>query len=355
MNKKLIIYLTFIGLIFILSNCKKDEAKVELLSNIVAPQLTLPADLILYRAQSSDTLVFAGKPVNPGFHASANYFLEACETGNNFKDSLQLYSGIQDSVIKIPVNVFDAILIKKLPTDVVSSVDFRIRSVLITDAGTGAKSIVSISDTKTSDVRTYGPPTLALTTAGTVQGISSPSDNKVYKGWIYTDGTPFRFTNKDNSKIYGGVGGVLTENGANITLPAGGYNFTVNMTNMSSITFVSEDVTIGIIGDAAGGWASDTHMIYDFTDQTWNLTKNITAGGIKFRTTGVWSSYNVAYRPNAHNLNNLYQSNGKLNGVILESDLGDSQNIDDIDPGNYAIKLYLNTNPWKVVFTPTTK
>jgi hypothetical protein len=41
-------------------------------------------------------------------------------------------------------------------------------------------------------------------------------------------------------------------------------------------------------------------------------------------------------------LNNLYQNDGKT----------DSQNIDNIDPGKYNIKLYLETKPMKVVFTP---
>ena len=43
-----------------------------------------------------------------------------------------------------------------------------------------------------------------------------------------------------------------------------------------------------------------------------------------------------------NDLNNLYQS---VSGA-------DSQNIDNIAPGKYNIKLYLETTPMKVVFTP---
>ena len=103
------------------------------------------------------------------------------------------------------------------------------------------------------------------------------------------------------------------------------------------------DVTIGIIGDAVGGWSDDTKMIWDFTDHTWNITKTVTAGGIKFRTHNSWAAVNVAYNPKGHDLNNLYQNDGKT----------DSANIDDIAPGKYNIKLFLETTPMKAVFTPT--
>jgi len=56
----------------------------------------------------------------------------------------------------------------------------------------------------------------------------------------------------------------------------------------------------------------------------------------------------VAYDPNGHDVNNLYQSNSRPGG-------GDSQNIDDIAAGTYDIKLFLNTTPMKVIFTPVAK
>ena len=91
--------------------------------------------------------------------------------------------------------------------------------------------------------------------------------------------------------------GILTENGPAITLPAGGYDITVDMTDASQIKMTSKDVTIGIIGDAVGGWDNDTKMVFSFTDRTWNITQTVTAGGLKFRTHGGWAGVNVAYNP----------------------------------------------------------
>jgi hypothetical protein len=346
MNKKIFIYLTFIGLIGLLFSCKKDETKAVLSDNPNAPTISSVPNLTLKRANGVNVLEFVGTAVNPGFQASATYYLEVCAKGNNFQDALLILSDKQDLSMKITVAALDGILLTKFPADQVSSLDFRIRSVLSLSSGTG--SFVYSSAAKTVDVTTYGPPTLSFTVAGKLQGVVSAADNKVYTGWIYTDGTAFQFTNNDDGKKYGGVlaaGAVscdLTENGPAIMLPAGAYNMTTDI-NTGKMKMTIADVTIGIIGDAVGGWDNDTKMVYNFTDHTWNITKTVTAGGIKFRTHNSWAAVNVGYNPAGHDLNNLYQNDGKT----------DSQDIKDVAPGKYNIKLYLETTPMKVVFTPT--
>ena len=348
MNKKIFIYLTFIGLIGLLFSCKKDETKAILSDSPIAPVLQTVPDLTLKRVNGTNMLTFVGTALNPGFKASITYFLEACAKGSAFADPIAIVSDKQDLSLKISVADLDGILLKKFPADQVTSLDFRIRSVLSLSSGTGSYEYSSAI--KSADVTTYGPPTLAFTVAGKLQGVVSAADNKVYVGWIYTDGTPFQFTNNDDGKKYGGVlasGDVscpLTENGPAIALPAGAYNMTVDI-NSGKMTMKIADVTIGIIGDAVGGWSDDTKMVWNFTDHTWNITKTVTAGGIKFRTHNSWAAVNVGYSPNTppgHTLSNLYQNDGHT----------DSQNIDNIAPGNYTIKLYLETSPMKAVFTP---
>jgi len=346
MNKKIFIYLTFIGLIGLLFSCEKEGTKAVLLDSPIAPTITTVPDLTLKRANGLNVLEFIGTPVNAGFQASATYYLEACVKGNNFVDVLSLLSDVQDLSMKITVADLDAKLLTKFPADKVSTVDFRIRSVLSLSSGTGSYEYSSA--VKSIDATTYGPPTLGLTVAGTAQGITSPADNKIYTGWVYTDGTAFQFTNKDDSKKYGGVLPAdaltcpLTENGPAIALGAGAYNITADI-NSGVMKMTIADVTIGIIGDAVGGWDNDTKMVYNFTDHTWNVTKTVTAGGLKFRTHNSWAAVNIAYNPKGHDLNNLYQNDGTT----------DSANIDDIAPGKYIIKLFLETTPKKVVFTPT--
>ena len=352
MNKRIFKYLTFIGLIGLLFSCEKEGTKAVLLDSPIASTITTVPDLTLKRASGLNVLEFIGTPVDAGFQASATYYLEACAKGNNFVDVLSLLSDVQDLSMKITVADLDAKLLTKFPADMVSTVDFRIRSVLSLSSGTG--SFEYSSAVKSVDATTYGPPTLALTVAGTEQGITSPGDNKIYTGWVYTDGTAFQFTNKDDGKKYGGVLPAdaltcpLTENGAAIALGAGAYNFTADI-NLSVMKMTIADVTIGIIGDAtngvggvADGWSRDIKMIWNFTDHTWNVNIKIGAGGLKFRTHNSWTAVNVAYNPKGHDLNNLYQNDGTT----------DSQNIDNITPGTYNVKLYLDIKPMKVVFTP---
>ena len=346
MNKKIFIYLTFIGLIGLLFSCQKDETKAVLLDNPIAPTISSVPNLTLKRTNGVNMLEFVGTAVDPGFQASVTYYLEACAKGTNFADPILIASDKQCLSLKISVGDLDGILLKKFPADQISSVDFRIRSVLSLSSGTG--SYVYSSPVKNADVTLYGPPTLSFTVASKLQGVVSAADNKVYIGWIYTDGTAFQFTNNDDGKKYGGVlaaGAIscdLTEGGPAIKLDAGAYNMTVDI-NTGKMKMTIADVTIGIIGDAVGGWDNDTKMVYNFTDHTWNITITVTAGGIKFRTHNSWAAVNVAYNPASHSLNNLYQNDGKT----------DSQNIDDQAPGKYNIKLYLETTPMKTVFTPT--
>ncbi|MFY9150761.1 MAG: SusE domain-containing protein [Prolixibacteraceae bacterium] len=346
MNKKIYLYLTFIGLIVLLFSCKKDETKAVLLDNPTLPTIQSIPDLTLKRANGLNMLEFVGTPVDPGFQASVMYYLEACAKGTNFADATLILSDSQVLSMKISVGDLDGILLKKFPADQVSSLDFRIRSVLSLSSGTGSYEYSSAI--KTANVTTYGPPTLSFTTAGKLQGVVSAGDNKIYTGWIYTDGTPILFNNNDDGKKYGGVlvsGEVscaLTENGPAVELEAGAYNMTADI-NSGVMKLTVADVTIGIIGDAVGGWDKDTKMIYNFSDHTWNITKDVVAGGIKFRTHNSWAAVNVGYNPAGHDLNKLYQNDGKT----------DSQDIKDIAPGKYNIKLYLETTPMKVVFTPT--
>ena len=346
MNKKIFIYLTFIGLIGLLFSCQKEGTKAVLMDSPIAPTISSVPNLTLKRTNGVNMLEFVGTAVDPGFQASVTYYLEACAKGTNFADPILIMSDKQCLSFKISVGDLDGILLKKFPADQISSIDFRIRSLLSLSSGTG--SFVYNSPVKNADVTLYGPPTLSFTVASKLQGVVSAADNKVYTGWIYTDGTAFQFTNNDDGKKYGGVlaaGAIscdLTEGGPAIKLDAGGYNMTVDI-NTGKMKMTIADVTIGIIGDAVGGWDNDTKMAYNFTDHTWNITKTVTAGGIKFRTHNSWAAVNVAYNPAGHDLNALYQNDGKT----------DSQDIKDVAPGKYNIKLYLETTPMKVVFTPT--
>jgi hypothetical protein len=287
---KNVIYITLIGLIGLLSNCEKDETKVVMLASPNVPTIATLPDLTLQRAHGTDILKFVGTPVDPGFVASATYFLEACATGNNFKDSILLISDVQDTAMKITVSNLNGIFLKKFPADQVSSVDFRIRSVLSIDAGTGAKPMIYSSAATTANVTIYGLPRLDLINSGVTQKIESALGDGKYSGYVKLDATkPFTLRNPDASINYGANGAALAVNGAGIPVAASGwYNLSANT---QALTYKMDSYMIGLVGSATpNGWNSpDQKMNYDAQSGTWKITITLIDGEFKFRLNDGWS------------------------------------------------------------------
>ncbi|MEI6059989.1 MAG: SusE domain-containing protein [Bacteroidota bacterium] len=290
MKKNIIIYLTIIGLFGLLSGCEKDGTKVVMLTSPNAPTIKTLPDLTLQRLNGTNILEFVGTPVDPGFQASATYFLEAAAAGTSFADAVILYSGVQDAKISMTVSDLNGMLLKKLPADQVSSVDFRIRSVLVQDAGTGYTPKVYISATKTADVTLYGLPRLDLIGSGVDQKIESALGNGIYAGFVKLDATKsFTLKDPDANIVYGGAAGILAVNGAAITSEASGwYQFSANTT---ALTYSMSAYMIGLVGSAsANGWNSpDTKMDYDSKSGTWYITTDLIVGEIKFRFNDGWA------------------------------------------------------------------
>lgn len=329
MKKNLIIYLTFIGLLGLFTGCEEDGTKVVIMTSPIAPTLKTIPDLTLTRANAAEVLEFVGTPVDPGFQASATYVLEACAAGNAFADAVTVYSGIQDTSIKITVSEINGILLKKFPADAISSVDFRIRSLLVVDAGTGAPGtsadpMVYSSAAKTADVTTYGLPRLDLIDSGLTQKIESAKGDGKYFGYVKLDATkPFTLLDPDSGIAYGASGAALAVNGAGITFAASGWHkLTVDV---NALTYQVEAYMIGLVGSATpNGWDSpDSKMDYDSETGTWSITITLVAGDIKFRLNDAWA-WNLGYNP---------ANTGKLTDLFHNGD-----NIA-MTPGNYTITL----------------
>jgi hypothetical protein len=286
--KNLLIYITIIGLA--LFSCKKDETKVFMLASPIAPTIKTLPDLTLQRIHGTDTLVFVGTPVNPGFVASATYFLEACATGNNFKDSILLISDVQDTAMRITVSNLNGILLKKFPAEQASVLDLRIRSVLSIDAGTGAKPMIYSSDATSANATIYGLPRLDLINSGVTQKIESALGDGKYTGYVKLNTTkPFTLRDPDASINYGANGAVLAVNGAAITPGANGwYQFSADT---KALTYKIDAYMIGLIGSATpNGWNTpDQKMDYDSKTGTWSITVTLVDGEIKFRLNDGWA------------------------------------------------------------------
>jgi len=340
MKNRYLIFIAIVGL-FSLFACEKEEEKAVLKANITAPTLEVVPNLSLERDNASNAIVITGTNADFGYNTSANYILEVA-TSSDFEEPIELANIPLVNNFEFTVSSLNAVLIQSLPEDETASLHIRVRAVVVSSETGGNDPIEAISASQPLTIKTYGPPSLYLTDDANTQRAVSLDGDGIYTGWVYTDGTAFTLTNRDDSKVYGATGGTVSEGGAAIALEAGGYDIEVNLNTM---TFEAEDVTIEIIGDAAGGWGDGdaTKMTFDFSDMTWNLQNQvIVSGGLKFRTHRSWSAVNVAYDPAGHDLNNLYQSLSDA----------DSENIDDVAPGTYNIKLSLETTPMWVTFTP---
>jgi hypothetical protein len=334
--KKLIFYITILGLV--LYSCKKDETKVVILTNPNPPTIASLPDLTLQRAHWSDTLKFVGTAVDPGFHASATYFLEACASGNNFKDSILVISAVQDTALKITVNNLNAILLKILPADQVSSADFRIRSVLSIDAGTGAIPMIYSSDAVTANVSIYGLPRLDLINSGITQKIESPLADGKYTGFVKLDATkPFTLKDPDANITYGSNGIALAVNGTVFSVAANGWYQLIADTK--ALTYSNKAYMIGLIGDATpNGWNSpDSKMDYDSKSGTWVITITLIDGTVKFRMNDAWDQGINLGIGTGYSIDNLYNSSSSANIPVTA--------------GNYTVRLYINTTPYKCTFT----
>jgi hypothetical protein len=318
MKKNLIIYLTFIGLLGLFTGCEEDGTKVVISSSPIAPTLKTIPDLTLSRANAAEILEFVGTPVDPGFQASANYVLEACAAGNAFADAVTVYSGVQDTSIKMTVSEINGILLKKFPADAASTADFRIRSVLVVDAGTGAPGTTSdpmvySSAAKTADVTPYGLPRLDLLDSGLAQKIESAKGDGKYLGFVKLDAAkPFTLVDPDSGIEYGASGTALVVNGAGIVVANSGWHRL--SADINGLTYSVEPYMIGLIGSATpNAWNSpDTKMDYNSANGTWYINNvTLVAGDIKFRLNDGWA-WNLGYYPGTMELTNLFHNGDNI-------------------------------------------
>ena len=330
--KKILIYITVIGLIGLLSSCEKDGSNVVMLASPVVPTIKTMPELTLSRTRANEILKFVGTPVDPGFQASVNYYLEACATGNNFANVISVVSGIQDTALKISVSDLNGILLKSFPADQASSVDFRIRSVLVADAGTGVKPLMYNSPTKTAQVTLYGLPRLDLIGSGKDQKIESAAGDGKYSGFVKLDAAkPFTLKDPDAGTIYGGAGGVLSVDGPAIPAPASGYHQLTADTK--ALTYKMEPYMIALIGNALlpNGWdGPDTDMDYDAATGTWYITVDLVTGFCKFRKNDGWGW-------------NMGLADSGIPGALKQGGVGNDIPIN--EPGNYTLVFtILNDN-----------
>ena len=332
---KKLIYITFIGLLGLLYSCEKDGDQIFLLENPEAPQLVSMPDLTLERNNGTEVLEFPITPVNPGFVASAQYFLEACESGDNFSKVISILNQNIPETFEITVADLNSLLLKNFPADEVSSIDFRVRARLVVDAGTGAPgagddSFEYISEIETAAVTLYGLPRLDLLNSGMDQKIESSLGNGVYEGMVKLDVTmPFNLFDPDASVSYGGSGGALTVDGNGIVVDETGW-YILNA-NTNAMTYETTPHFIGLVGSATpNGWdAPDTKMDYNAEGDFWYVTADLVVGHIKFRRNDGW----------AWNMGFVEGETPGMSGNLQQGGVGNDIPIN--EAGNYTVKFVI--------------
>lgn len=327
MKNKLYTLLTILGLIVLFTGCEKDGEQIVMLDNPIAPAFVTFPDMTLVRDNATDTLIFTATPVDPGFNASATYYIEACLNGSGFANVAVLWSGVHVDEVKIAVGDANGALKKKFPADATTSLDFRLRAVLTVDAGTGAlgtstNPLEYSSAVTTADVTIYGLPRLDLNNSGKEQKVESALGNGIYTGIVKMDpASPFTLTDPDAGIQYGGADGALVADGAAIVPPKAGYH--VLDVDVPGLTYSFEEMQIGLVGSATpNGWeVPDQKMDYDQATGTWSITIDLVGGDIKFRLNDGWA-WNLGGTPDnlVHNGDNIAVEAGNYTITLTITD-----------------------------------
>ncbi|GAF02526.1 SusE domain-containing protein [Saccharicrinis fermentans] len=336
MKNYYIILFALLGLLTLTTSCEKDGDEPIIRKTVIAPEILTMPDLELLRANGDNEVTFVCSPVDAGFNASVNYFLEACPEGDGFQNVIQVYKGTTCSQIVLTVSELNAILLDGFKEDVTSSADFRIRCELETDAGMGVSSLEYSSQTVTTDVTVFGLLRLDVIVAGatgTPQKIVTLASDGFYEGFVKLEaGDSFTLLDPDNNITYGVNGSSLAKDGAAIAVEdAGWYKISAHTVDL---TFENLRYLVGIVGVVNDWSAPDLVMDYDIDGKYWYLNAVVLPnGGMKFRHNEDWSNdFNFGVVDNSVELD--------FTNISLVN-AGDSQDIL-MDAGTYDIKLWID-------------
>ncbi len=336
MKKYYIILFALVGLLGIFTGCEKDGDEPVMSDNVIAPAITTMPDLTLVRANGANDVTFSCTPVDPGFNASATYYLEACPSGDNFENVVEIYNGVTCDAISLTVSELNAILLDQFTEDITSSADIRLRCVLEADAGLGVEDYEFTSSTYTVDVTLYGLLRLDVVitgATGTPQKIVSQASDGTYEGYVkFEAGDTFTLLDPDNNITYGASGGVLSVDGSAISISEEGW-YKLDA-DTEGLTFESLKYLVGIVGVVNSWSAPDLAMDYNAEGKYWYRNGVVLPdGGMKFRHNETWGAdFNLGVVDNTADLD--------LDNLSLYND-GGSQDIP-MTAGTYDIKLWID-------------
>lgn len=268
------------------------------------------------------------------YGVSVSYLVEIAAKGSSTFYSL----GTVEDANSLAVTNFamdKAVLRTGAVANVASDIDVRVTATTASVGGT----IVKTSDVVTFKVTPYqlesflyAPGAYQGWNPETAEALRSATSNGIYIGYInYTEpNSEFKITtarNWDNS--YGTDGGntLVYNGGGNLVAPNAGYQKLTVDTN--ALTYALEAYSWGIIGSATpGGWDNDTDMVWNSTDNVWEISSiALVAGEIKFRLNNDWA---VNYGDNGND------------GTLEDG----GANIPITEAGNYKITFDMENLVW---------
>ncbi|WP_181305485.1 SusE domain-containing protein [Rufibacter sp. XAAS-G3-1] len=348
MKTSLISNIGLLGLLlFFFSSCEKEEERIIANTDGTGAAFTASATtLTLQKENEADqAITFTWTEADFGFDAATTNTIQLAPAGSNFDNPKEVVIGGGISSRSYTVLEFNALLLSmSLPTGINSTVEARVKSQI---AGSDAIAPV-YSNVVSMTVNPYTLISFVYVPGGyqstdptqdwkpeTADSLISPTSNGIYSGVINfpttvgDDALEFKITPAKNWTVaYGdaGNGKVSTSAPDNLSVPGVGmYRLTINL---NENTFTAAKYSWGIIGDAtAGGWdAADTDMTYNNGTQTWSLTTDLKAGGLKFRLNDAWDT-----------------NYGGANGTLNQSD---NNNIQVPAAGTYRITFSLADNAY---------
>ncbi len=332
MNKKHLLYIVVIGLIFSLSSCEDDRSPILKLKKAAEFNALAQSEFIFSSENATDQFpVISWKAVDYGVSAAINYIVTLTNKTNNKSIVIGETTGTELSFTYGEINSLLA-KVEGYPNQTYD-IEISLKSTAYDYVADPASNTINFRaqpyDPKAVDwpfayvAKNF--PDWDYTTAFM---LGDPNEDGIYEGYAYfeEDGQKFALVDGLNTAT------VLAQNQK---VDAKGF-YKITIDQNKNVT-ISNPFTWAIIGSAtSGGWGADTQMEYNPDTRIWTSTVPLMEGEFKFRGNGDWS----------YNYGTLPGKNTELSGDLIEG--GD--NIQILKSSPYIIKLNL-TNAGKYTYS----
>ena len=291
-----------------------DQIQTYAPEDVVAPVLhALPENLVITAENMGETLVFTWDAADFGAPTQINYSLEAAYGDG---EPQVLFADLTGTSTEQPYESINTKLVYdvEVPADTPSTVNFYISATIGTDYAKYYSEPIAVTVTATEAERVY--PTVWVIgdycgwNHGNSQFLFSFSDDEIHYEGVIDFGDKaangFKLTGIggwDDSCNWGTDGNAAAPEAeaASITLISSGGSGNISAYSQRFYRFGFDRSTLtltkelsfnqlGIVGDGVGSWDNDVVMEFDASKQVFWADVELTAGEIKFRLDGAWTT-----------------------------------------------------------------